>query len=89
MLPTDNLVELLSWTLRTGLVLCAPLLLAVLLTGLIVNILQVVTQIQDATVSFVPKLLVAGVLMTLIAPWMMRRLAAFASEVFTRIPSIG
>ncbi len=66
-----------------------PILFVVLVVGLLVNIVQVATQIQDASVSFVPKLVVAGIALMLLAPWMLRRLAMFATDVISSIPLIG
>jgi flagellar biosynthetic protein FliQ len=80
---------MLTLALRVGLVVCLPLLIAVLVTGLLVNILQVATQIQDATVSFVPKLVIAGVTLALLAPWMFHRLASFATEMISRVQHVG
>ncbi|WP_216661771.1 flagellar biosynthetic protein FliQ [Niveibacterium sp. COAC-50] len=82
-------VDLLSSTLRTGLMVSLPILFVVLVVGLLVNIVQVATQIQDASVSFVPKLVVAGIALMLLAPWMLRRLAMFATDVISSIPLIG
>jgi flagellar biosynthesis protein FliQ len=71
-------LQLFSEMLRTGTLVCAPLLGVTLVTGLLVSIVQVVTQIQDATLAFVPKLLVFVVTTLVLAPWMLRKLMAFA-----------
>jgi flagellar biosynthetic protein FliQ len=64
--------------LKTGMLVCAPLLGLILVTGVIVSILQVVTQIQDAALAFVPKLVVFVVGLLVLGPWMLRQITAFA-----------
>jgi flagellar biosynthetic protein FliQ len=68
------------------LVVGAPVLLAGLLAAAIVGVLQAATQVQDQTLSFVPKLL-AVVLTGLVAgPWMLSRLVDFSREMFGKLP---
>ena len=61
----------------------APILLAGLVIGLIVSILQAVTQVQEQTLSFVPKILGMGVCAILIAPWIARLIGDFAVRMFS------
>jgi flagellar biosynthetic protein FliQ len=72
----------------TGFVVCLPLLVATMAVGLAVSVFQVLTQIQEASLSFVPKLLVAGVVLVACGPWMLRTLCGFATNLWTRIPSM-
>jgi flagellar biosynthetic protein FliQ len=67
--------------------IAAPLLLATLVTGLLVSVLQAVTQIQDMTLSFVPKIIAAGVALALFGPWMLRKLVQFTTELIAGIPN--
>jgi flagellar biosynthetic protein FliQ len=65
----------------------APLLLAMLVTGLLVSVLQAVTQIQDMTLIFVPKIIAAATVLVLFGPWMLRKLVQFTTELISNIPS--
>jgi flagellar biosynthesis protein FliQ len=85
----DVALQLVSELLKLGLLLCAPLLAAVLIIGLLISVLQVVTQVQDPSISFVPKLAVFIVALVLLAPWMLSKLTAYAGEMFMRLPLVG
>jgi flagellar biosynthetic protein FliQ len=69
-------------TLRTTAMLSAPLLGAALITGLIVSILQAITQINEQTLTFIPKMIVIGVVMLLAGPWMLDILQHFTINLF-------
>ena len=67
--------------------IAAPVLLATLLTGLVVSVLQAVTQIQDMTLSFIPKIIAAAVSLAVFGPWMLRKLVQFAVELISNLPT--
>jgi len=69
-------------TLRTTAMLSAPLLGAALVTGLVVSILQAITQINEQTLTFIPKMIVIGVVMLLAGPWMLDILTHFTVGLF-------
>lgn len=85
---TDFAVQLLSRALLTAAIICTPMLLLVLLIGLLVNIGQVVTQLQEMTLSFVPKLIGLVILLTLAGPWMLGKINSFAMSMFTALAGI-
>ncbi|HEX6362344.1 MAG TPA: flagellar biosynthetic protein FliQ [Albitalea sp.] len=85
----DLALRMLADMLWTGLLVCLPVLGLTLLAGLAVSVLQVVTQVQEMSLTFVPKLLVAGVALVLFGPWMLRTLAAFATRLWSSIPSLS
>ncbi|WP_420452500.1 flagellar biosynthetic protein FliQ [Ilumatobacter sp.] len=66
----------------------APFLLVVLAIGLIVGLMQSVTQLQEPTLSFVPKLIGAAVVIALAGPWMLDELVGFAHELYQRTPQL-
>lgn len=66
-----------------------PVLIAILLVGLAISVLQVATQIQEMTLTFVPKLLVTGLLMVFLGSWTMGKIAGFARELLLSIPNIA
>jgi flagellar biosynthetic protein FliQ len=73
----------------TTLKLCAPLLLAALASGLIIAVLQAVTQISDSTVAFLPKLLATGASAWIAGPFLYRVLADFTVGLADKIVAIG
>lgn len=70
------------------LTVCTPILLVVLSVGLIVSIFQAATQIHEATLSFVPKLLAAFATLGLIGAWMLSTLVDYIQHVLQMIPSV-
>ena len=65
----------------------APVLLVVLVVGLLVSIFQAATQINEATLSFVPKIVAAVAVMIFAGPWMMSTLVEFLQQTLRSIPS--
>lgn len=84
-MSSDAALGLIAELLRLALVLSLPLLAVILLSGLLISILQVVTQVQDSSIAFVPKLVLFGVVLMLLAPWMIDRLTRFGVAMFTRL----
>ncbi len=68
--------------------LAAPLLLSALFVGLMVGVLQAVTQIQEQTLSFIPKLMALVVALVLMGPWLLQLWITFTQELFMQIPSL-
>lgn len=68
--------------LWAGLMVGAPVLLAALGVGLVVSLLQAVTQIQETTLSFLPKLLAIAAVLVLLGPWMLRELIDFTTALW-------
>jgi flagellar biosynthetic protein FliQ len=71
-----------------GLVLAAPLLLVALVVGLVVSLFQAATQINESTLSFIPKLLAIAVTMVLIGPWMLTTMLDYLRHTLTSIPTL-
>ncbi len=69
------------------LIVCAPALLLGLITGLAVSVFQTVTQIQEPTLTFIPKIVVVGFAILLFGPFMLALLTDFMSRVITQIPT--
>jgi flagellar biosynthetic protein FliQ len=68
--------------------LAAPLLLSALAAGLMIGMFQAATQIQDMTLSFIPKLVVLVVVLGIAGPWMLRQLIDYTTQLFEMIPSL-
>ncbi|MEN3015707.1 MAG: flagellar biosynthesis protein FliQ [bacterium] len=69
-------------------VLSAPVLLTSMIVGLVISLLQAVTQVQEQTLSFVPKLVATFIVIALVASWISNSLYTFAVEVFKYISNI-
>jgi len=70
------------------LLISAPMLLAALVTGLLVSIFQAATQINEMTLSFIPKLIVIFLVMVLAGPWMLTLMVDYMRQLFTGIPGL-
>ncbi|MES2626305.1 MAG: flagellar biosynthesis protein FliQ [Pseudomonadota bacterium] len=68
--------------------LSAPLLLAALVVGLIVSVLQAATQIQEQTLSFIPKLVAIVIALVMMGPWMLQLWLTFTHDLFMNIPAM-
>lgn len=84
----DLALKMMSDLFWAGLLICLPILGLTLLVGLLVSVLQVVTQVQEMSLTFVPKLFTAAVVLITFGPWMLRKLVQFASQLWTGIPAM-
>lgn len=69
--------------LKVTLMLAAPMLIVAMLVGIAVSLLQAVTQINEATLSFIPKILAIALVLVVTAPWMLDVITNYSSEIFT------
>ncbi len=74
--------------LEIMMLLAMPLLLVALVVGLLVGVFQAATQINEMTLSFIPKLLAMAAVMVVAGPWMLRVLVSYTRELFESIPSL-
>jgi flagellar biosynthesis protein FliQ len=74
--------------LEIALMLSAPLLLTALVTGLIVGAFQAATQINEMTLSFIPKLLALALALVVAGPWMLKLLVGYTRELIASIPGL-
>ncbi|CAG0938385.1 Flagellar biosynthetic protein FliQ [Gammaproteobacteria bacterium] len=75
-------------SLTVTMLVSAPLLLAALVTGVLVGVLQAATQINEMTLSFIPKLLALVVTLLVTGPWMLEMLTGYTRNLFHNIPSM-
>jgi flagellar biosynthetic protein FliQ len=87
MTPT-TVIEIGRGALELTLMVSAPLFAAALVTGLIVSIFQAATQINEMTLSFVPKLVVTFATLVLAGPWMLTKLTDYITRLYEAIPSL-
>ena len=79
----DQASELIRNTLLLALVICSPMLLIGLTVGIIISLLQALTQIQEQTLTFIPKIVSMVVAAIALMPWMSHRLMEYAFDMFT------
>lgn len=84
----DSVIDIGQAALVLGAKLCAPLLITALVVGFTISLLQSITQVQEMTISFVPKLIAVGIALLVCGHWMMAELVAFTNELFARIPGL-
>lgn len=82
----DTVIELGRQGMNITVLLAAPLLLAALAAGLLIGMFQAATQIQDMTLSFIPKLVVLVAVLGITGPWMLRHLLDYTRQLFEMIP---
>lgn len=87
-MTVEQAVELTRSTVGLTLLLGAPIMLMAVIVGLTISILQAVTQLQDQTISFVPKIIAMALAGLFVMPWMIRQMVEFATNTFTNIPSL-
>jgi flagellar biosynthetic protein FliQ len=85
---SDMAIAMMADLFWTGLLVCLPVLGLVMLVGLAISLVQVVTQVQEMSLTFVPKLVTAAISMVVFGPWMLRQLTQFSSRLWTAIPSM-
>jgi flagellar biosynthesis protein FliQ len=83
----ESVMDLAHSTLLVTAMLAAPLLLVALVVGLIIGMLQAATQINETTLSFIPKLLFIALALFAIGPWMLKTLVDFTHDLYTSIPA--
>ena len=84
----DLVMELGRESLQLTILLAAPILLVSLVVGLVIAMFQAATQINEMTLSFVPKLLVSALVLVWAGPWMLRLMTEFTADLFERIPGL-
>ena len=84
----DTVIELGRRSINLTVMLSAPLLLSALAAGLLIGMFQAATQIQDMTLSFIPKLVVLVVVLAAAGPWMLSSLVDYTRQLFDMIPTL-
>jgi flagellar biosynthetic protein FliQ len=81
-------VDLARNMLMTALLIAAPMLVVALAVGLVVSVIQAVTQVQEQTISFVPKLVAVGATFIIALPWIIQIMVKYTTELFRSIPGM-
>lgn len=85
-MTVDQAVELGRAALMMTLLIGAPVLLAAIVVGLVISIMQAVTQIQDQTISFVPKIVAMLLTLLIVLPWAMTLMIEYSTNLIREIP---
>ncbi|MFQ5587607.1 MAG: flagellar biosynthesis protein FliQ [Nitrospiria bacterium] len=83
----EFVIEIVQRTVEVSVLLAAPVLVSSLLIGLLVSLFQAVTQINEATLTFLPKILIAGLALAFFLPWMLRVIIGFTSGILLNLPN--
>ena len=84
----DVVISLAMQAMSLALKVALPLLLAGLVVGLIVSIFQAVTQIQEMTLAFIPKIVAIGVVLVVMGPWMLGQIVTYTEQLYNGIPGL-
>ena len=84
----DQIVQIVADALITATKIAGPVLVATLAIGLLLSIVQSATQVQESTLTFLPKLFAAALVLVLTGAWALRTLEGFTHDLFTLVPSL-
>ncbi len=84
----DTVVNLATQAMRLALKVAGPLLLVGLVIGLVVSLFQAVTQIQEQSLSFIPKIIGVAVLIVVLGPWMLDQIVSYTQNLYNSIPQL-
>lgn len=87
-MTSDFFIEISNEAIKVALMLSAPMLGGALVVGILVSLFQAVTQINEQTLSFIPKILIIAAAIVICSPWMLETMTSFTEELIIRIPSI-
>ena len=83
MMTVDQAIDLLKQAMMMALVIVGPILVIGMIIGLLISVIQAITQIQEQTLSFVPKLFAMAIAVMIVMPWMFQRLIEYTHRLFT------
>ncbi|MEZ5565118.1 MAG: flagellar biosynthesis protein FliQ [Gammaproteobacteria bacterium] len=84
----ETVLTIASESLTVTALLAAPLLLVTLVTGVLIGVLQAATQINEMTLSFIPKLIALAVTLLIMGPWMLQLITGYTRTLFGNIPGM-
>ncbi|MBN2071849.1 MAG: flagellar biosynthesis protein FliQ [Candidatus Krumholzibacteriota bacterium] len=87
-MTADAVIDIGRYALYITVLVASPMLLFGLIVGLVIGIFQAVTQINEMTLVFVPKILAVSLAIVIFMPWMLRTLISFTAQIFSRIAAL-
>jgi flagellar biosynthetic protein FliQ len=85
---TDVVISLATQAMNVAFKVAMPLLLAGLVVGLVVSVFQAVTQIQEQTLAFIPKIIAIAAVLVIAGPWMLGQVLSYTSDLYNGIPAL-
>jgi flagellar biosynthesis protein FliQ len=85
----DQAFSFMNRMLWDAMIIALPILITTLLIGLVISVFQVATQIQEITLSYVPKIIAAALLLILLGPWMIGKVGELATALYRTIPMLA
>jgi flagellar biosynthetic protein FliQ len=85
---TDVVISLATQAMNVAFKVAMPLLLAGLVVGLIVSVFQAVTQIQEQTLAFIPKIVAIAAVLVILGPWMLGQVLTYTADLYNGIPGL-
>ncbi len=85
---SETVMSMTYMAMKVALIMAGPLLLVTLVVGLIISIFQAATQINEMTLSFIPKLLAVGAALVLLGPWLITTMVDYIQSLFAQIPGL-
>jgi flagellar biosynthetic protein FliQ len=87
-MENDFVIEITNQAIKVTMLLAAPMLIGALVIGILVSIFQAVTQINEQTLSFIPKIVIIVGVMIIASPWMIETLTSFTRDIIISIPNV-
>ena len=84
----DTVINLASQAMSLALKIAGPLLLVALVIGLLISVFQAVTQIQEQSLSLIPKIAGVAVVILVLGPWMLGQIVSYTTALYTAIPTM-
>ncbi len=84
----DTVINLASQAMSLAFKVAGPLLLGAMVVGLLVSIFQAVTQIQEQSLTLIPKIAAIAVIVVVLGPWMLDQMVAYTTNLYTSIPTL-
>lgn len=85
-MTSDFALQLMAEMLWTAVLISAPILGLTMVVGLLVSVLQVITQVQEMSLTFIPKIITAVIVLVVFGSWMLKKLLQFATSLIGNIP---
>lgn len=87
-MTSDTIISLMTTAMELALKISAPVLVVGLVVGVVISIFQAITQIQEQTLSFVPKIIASAVVLIVAGPWLLNELVTYTEELWRSIPDL-
>ncbi|MCI2807297.1 flagellar biosynthesis protein FliQ [Eoetvoesiella caeni] len=87
-MTSETVMSMTYLAMKVALIMAGPLLMVTLAVGLLISIFQAATQINEMTLSFIPKLLAVGAALVLLGPWLISTMVDYMTLLFSQIPGM-